>query len=407
MTGHHAERAHALLSASGSSRWMACTPSALLEDEYMKALAAKGQHEKTSEYAEEGTSAHELSELILAHELGKIKKATFTRRINKFQKENKYYSEEMMDYVTEYTDFVMERVNAAKLETPDAVALIEQRLDFSKWIPHGFGTGDMLIISEGKLEIIDLKYGKGVPVSADYNKQMMIYALGAIAEHDFMYDIQDVSMTIVQPRLDSISTYESTAKELLDWAENELKPKAQMAIKGEGEFVPGDHCRFCKVKATCRARADQALEQVKSDFDDEPIEPALLSNDEIADLLFVVDGIKKWAEDVKAYALDQSVNHGQIFDGWKVVEGRSNRKYTNESSVLETLEKEGFEKEKVTEPPKLLSISKLEKAIGKEQFNSLLSDLVVKPPGKATLVEVTDKRPAISSLDQATADFAE
>lgn len=406
MAGNHASRAHALLSASGSSRWMTCTPSALLEDKYMQALKDQGQKEKASEFAEEGTAAHELSELILAHELGQIKKATFTRRLNKFHKENKYYSEEMMDCVTEYTDFVMERYNAAKAETPDAVALIEQRLDFSKWIPQGFGTGDMLIISEGKLEIIDLKYGKGVPVTADHNKQMMIYALGAIAEHDFMYDIQEVSMTIVQPRLDSISTYESTAKDLMTWAENELKPRAEMAIKGEGEFVPGEHCRFCKVKANCRARADQALEQVKSDFDDEPMDPALLSNEEIADLLFVVDNIKKWAEDVKAYALDQAVNHGQAFDGWKIVEGKSNRKYTNEVEILETLEKEGFEREKITET-KLLAVTKLEKAIGKEQFNSLLDGLVVKPPGKATLAEVTDKRPAINSVEQAAEDFAD
>lgn len=393
MSGAHAERAHAKLSASGSKRWLACTPSVRLES---------GFKDKTSTFAEEGTAAHELSELMLAFELKNINKATYTRRLNKFTKENQYYSQEMMDYVQGYVDYVMERVNAMRARTEDALVLIEQRLDFSDWVPEGFGTGDVLLIGDGLLEIIDLKYGKGVEVSAQANTQMMLYGLGALNAHDLLYDIEDVHMTIVQPRLDAISSYTLSSLTLYDWADKVIKPKAELAIKGEGEFVPGDHCQFCKAKAVCRARADVNLEMAKKEFTD----PDTLTSEEISDILFQTKEMQKWAKDVEEYALDQAENFGVKFDGWKLVEGRSNRKYANDDVVLERLTEKEQDLKTVTET-KLLSITNMEKVLGKATFNELLSDLVIKPSGKPTLVVATDKRPELNTAEAAADEFDE
>lgn len=393
MTGAHAERAHAKLSASGSKRWLTCTPSVRLESSF---------EDKTSSFAEEGTAAHELSELMLAYELKNINKASYTRRLNKFTKENQYYSQEMMDYVQGYVDYVMERVNAMRARTEDALVLIEQRLDFSEWVPEGFGTGDVLLIGDGLLEIIDLKYGKGVEVSAHANTQMMLYGLGALNAHDLLYDIEQVLMTIVQPRLDAISTYEISAVTLYDWADKVIKPKAELAIKGEGEFIPGEHCMFCKAKAVCRARADENLAIAKDEFTD----PDMLTQDEIADILFRTKEMQKWAKDVEEYALDQAENFGVKFDGWKLVEGRSNRKYANEEIVYERLTEAEQDLKKVTET-KLLSITNMEKVLGKGTFNELLGDVIIKPSGKPTLVVATDKRPELNTAEAAADEFDE
>lgn len=393
MTGAHAERAHAKLSASGSKRWLTCTPSVRLES---------GFEDKTSSFAEEGTAAHELSELMLAYELKTINKATYTRRLNKFTKSNEYYSQEMMDYVQGYVDYVMERVNAMRARTEDALVLIEQRLDFSEWVPDGFGTGDVLLIGDGLLEIIDLKYGKGVEVSADANSQMMLYGLGALHAHDLLYDIEDVLMTIVQPRLDAISTYEISSASLYDWAEKVIKPKAELAIKGEGEFSPGEHCRFCKAKAVCRARADENLAIAQDEFKD----PDMLTPEEIADILFQTKELQKWAKDVEEYALDQAENFGVKFDGWKLVEGRSNRKYANDDLVLGRLIEAEQDLKKVTET-KILSITNMEKVLGKGTFNELLGDVIIKPSGKPTLVVATDKRPELNTAESAADEFDE
>lgn len=389
MTGH-AERAHARLSASGSKRWMSCTPSVRLEEHF---------EETTSVFAEEGTAAHELSEIMLAYELGNTKKPTYTRALNKFMKENTYYSEEMKDYVEEYVAYVMERVNTMRAKTKDALVLIEQRLDFSEWVPDGFGTGDVLIIGDGLMEIIDLKYGKGVVVEAEDNPQMKLYALGAMHAHDMLYDIKEVSMTIVQPRLDAISTWTVSADTLYSWAQDEVKPKAELANKGEGEFNPGEHCRFCKAKAVCRARADKNLALAREEFQD----PAMLTPEEIADLLFQTKEFAKWAKDVEEYALQQA-EQGVAFDGWKLVEGRSNRKYVNESAVITTLEENGFDIDQISER-KLLAITNMEKLIGKATFAELLSEYIIKPTGKPVLVEATDKRPALNSLEAAQSEF--
>jgi hypothetical protein len=394
---NHAERDHAVLSASGAHRWMACTPSAMLEKEVP---------DQSSEFAKEGTAAHELSEIYLQHEIGEIAKGTRTRRINKFKKENPYYSESMADYVEKYVDIVVEKINEAKSRSADAVVLLEQRLDFSAWVPQGFGTGDVVIISDGVLEVIDLKYGKGVEVSAVDNPQLRLYGLGAYNLYDMLYDIDTVSMTIVQPRLDNISTETLESSTLLEWAENEVKPKAEEAAKGEGEFVAGDHCRFCKIRSTCRARAEKNLELAKIAFtdEDEKIDPAELNLNEIGQILFKAVELEKWVKDVKAYAQEQAVNHEASIPGWKVVEGRSNRKYKDEEEVFEIL-KNNYDVE-VVAPRKVLTLTNLEKTIGKSQVNNLLSDLIIKPPGKPALVPESDKRPALSSNEQAAEVFS-
>lgn len=386
----HADRAHAILSASGSKRWMICPPSAILELEF---------EERTSEFALEGTFAHELSELYLALHLDHIRKATFTRRFNKM-KEGQYFSEDMVDYVQVYVDVVIERIHEAYARSKDAVVLIEQRLDFSDWVPEGFGTGDVVIISDGILEVVDLKYGKGVPVSAVDNSQMKLYALGAINQFEMLYDIETVRMTIVQPRLDSISTDEIEVDKLLTWADEEVKPKAEMAIAGKGEYAAGDHCRFCRARATCRSRADKNLEIARFDFK----EPSLLTHDEIAQILHEAEELKKWAADVQDYAYEQAEKHGVKFPGWKLVEGRSNRKYADEEEVSEILRKEGFEEEKIYSK-KLLGITAMEKVVGKKKFGELLKELVIKPAGKPTLVTEDDKRPELNSLGSAINDF--
>lgn len=390
-TINHADRSHAVLSASGASRWMACTPSAMLE---------KDIPDQSSEFALEGTAAHELSEIYLMHEIGEITKVTRTRRINKFREDSSYFNQEMVDYVEAYVDIVVEKINEAKARSKDAVILLEQRLDFSEWVPQGFGTGDVVIISDGILEVIDLKYGKGVEVSAINNPQLRLYGLGAYSQYDMLYDIDTVSMTIVQPRLDNVSTETMAADDLVAWAETEVKPKAELAWNGEGEFDPGAHCQFCKIRSTCRARAEENLKMAQYEF----AKPAELDLDEIGQILFKADELQKWAKDVEKYALEQAEKHGVKIPGWKLVEGRSNRKYVDEDKVLEKL-KAGYELDRIA-PRKLLGITAMEKEIGKKIFASTLGDLIIKPAGKPTLVPESDKRPELNSTASAQEDFS-
>lgn len=380
--------AHAILSASGASRWMACPPSARLE---------QGFENKTSEYAEEGTLAHELGELGLRKALGEISTRKYNSEIKKIEA-HKLYSADMPDYVEIYTDTCIEKVSEAKAKTPDAVFKVEQRLDFSEWVPGGFGTGDFVIIADGTMEICDLKYGKGVPVSANNNKQMMLYALGAIQEFSFLYDIEKVKMTIIQPRLDNISTFEVTADDLLNWAEEYVKPTADLAFKGEGEFCAGDHCQFCRAKAVCKARADKNMELAQYEFQKQDT----MDNNDIAFVLSRVDELVKWASDVKDYALEQALQ-GEEYEGFKVVEGRSNRKWSSEDKVGQVLIGEGFERN-IIYTTKLDGISKIESAIGKKEVQRLLGDYIIKPPGKPTLVPISDKR---EPYNPAKSDFQE
>lgn len=385
---------HALLSASGSKRWLSCTPSAQLEQKFP---------EQKSEYAEEGSFAHSLAELKLGRAVANtIKPSVFKKKLAEMQN-NPLYSTSMEEYIEQYATQVFERFTKARKNCPDALVLLEQRLDFSEWVPEGFGTGDVVIIADNILEIIDLKYGKGVPVSAIDNPQTRLYGLGCISNYSMLYDFSTVRMTIIQPRLDSISTEEMTMDELLAWAEEYVKPRAIQAMAGEGEPASGDHCQFCKAKFNCRARAEDNLEMAKYDFQD----PFLLSIDEIAAILAKADELQKWAGDIQSYALDQAENHGVKFPGWKLVEGRSNRTYTDLEKVEKTLVSAGYEDEKIHKPKELLGITAMEKEIGKKQFEVVLKDLIIKPVGKPVLVPESDKRPELSSVASAQADFTD
>ena len=375
---------HALLGASSSDRWLNCPPSARLEAQV---------EEKASEYAREGTFAHTLAELKLAHYLGTLTTPKYNTKLKKL-KQNDFYSEELESDTQIYVDFAIEKINEARAKTPDAAVLLEAKLDYSPWVPEGFGTGDLVLITDGVLEVVDLKFGRGIQVSAEDNSQMQLYALGAINQFGFLYDINTVKMTIHQPRLDHISTAEMTVDDLMYWATNTVMGGAELAWKGEGEFNAGEHCRFCRVRATCRARAEENTKLACYDFR----EPPLLSDEEIVEVLDAADEYMRWISDVQAYALDRAVNHGKQWPGYKLVEGRSVRKYVDETKVAEALQAAGYSEEQIYEKV-LLGITKMEKAVGKKQFNELLAGLVEKPPGKPKLAPETDKRPAVSSAE--------
>jgi hypothetical protein len=332
--------------------------------------------------------------------LEKMPKRVYNTHLNAMR-QNPYYSQDLEDYVDGYMDLVVERWHAAQAQCKDAVMLLEQRLDFSNWVPEGFGTGDVIIIADGIMEIIDLKYGQGVPVSAEGNTQMRLYGLGSINQFGLLYDFDRIRMTIVQPRLDSISSDEISVSDLLKWGDEYVKPKAKMAMAGEGEFVSGDHCQFCRAKAICKARAEANLQMAKYDFR----EPLLLTNDEIGEILAKAEELQKWAKDIQDYALDQAENHGIRFPGWKLVEGRSNRKYSDDAAVADKLKAEGYTSDVYYQPQKLWGITEMEKKLGKKLFEGYLSDLIIKPAGKPTLAPESDKRPEISSVSSAVEDF--
>lgn len=378
--------AHALLSASSSERWLKCTPSA---------RATEHIKDTTSVYAQEGTLAHELGELELRYQLKEIIKTTYNKELKKLQGDD-LYAEDMPEEVEKYTSFVFERFAEAKGHTTDALVLLEQKLDFSKYVPKGFGTGDCIIIADNVLEIIDLKYGKGVEVYAENNTQMMLYALGALEAYSFIYDISKVRMSIAQPRLDNFSTWEMSVEDLEKWVIETLVPNAALAWEGTGDFKAGDWCKWCKIKQNCKARSEFMLEIAESY---ELKDPNLLSVEEIAEILKRADEIQGWAKDVQDYALEQARDYNINFPGWKLVEGRSNRKYTDEGFVHESLINAGYTEEQILKEPELLGITAMEKLLGKKKFNSLLQDFIVKPPGKPTLTPDTDKRPELNSVE--------
>lgn len=381
---------HAKLSASGAKRWMNCPPSVRLEE---------GFKDKGSPYAKEGTLAHSLAELMINYNCGRLKKTEFNKQLKELSKDE-LYNQEMQDYIEDYVHNVWEFVNEAKAKCKDIEILTEQRLDFSEYVPDGFGTGDVVIISDGEIHIIDLKYGKGVEIFANDNPQLRLYGLGAISAYEMLYDFDKVKMTIIQPRLNNISSETMPVNFLKDWGKYTVKPLAELAIKGEGEFKTGDHCQFCKARATCRARAEENLELAKMEF----VEPELLKDEEIGDVLRKADQLVHWVKDITEYALSEAVNNGKKWDGWKLVEGRSNRKYTDEIKVAEVLKEAGYD-EAVLYEKKLYGITAMEKVVGKKKFSELLNDLVEKPTGKPTLVPESDKRPEINSTDAAKKDF--
>lgn len=365
-----ADLGHAVLSASGSHRWLNCTPSARLELEF---------ENTTSEAAREGTAAHALCE----HKLKKFLKKRSKRPVSD------YNSDEMEECTDAYAEFVMEQYEEAKKSCKDPVILIEQKLDFSCYVPEGFGTGDCIIISDDKLHIIDFKYGQGIFVEAEHNPQMMLYALGTLEIYDALYDIKEVSMTIFQPRRENVSTWTIPIEELKVWAEEELKPKAQMAYDGDGEYLPGEWCTFCKVSVKCRARAEEKMKLARLEFK----MPPLLTDAEIEEVLDVLPDLTKWANEITAYATEAAIHHGKEWNGFKVVEGRSNRKYRDELLVAEAAREHGYTD---IYRQTLIPMTEMQKLMGKSAFEEILGDLIYKPPGKPILVPNTDKRPAMN-----------
>jgi hypothetical protein len=342
----------------------------------------EGIEDTTSSFAEEGTEAHSLCEY-------KVNMALGLRSENPVS-DLKYYDEQMESCADEYASFVLEIFEKEKQKGKDPLIITEQRLDISRYVPECAGTGDCIIISNKHLYIIDFKYGQGVMVSAEQNTQMMLYALGALEMFSGLYDVETVSMTVFQPRLSNISTYTMSAVDLHSWAEEILKPRAELAFKGEGEFYSGSHCRFCKVKAPCRKRAQENLELARYEFR----EPVLLSDDEIAAILTQADELASWVSDIKGYALSVALSGGNI-DGFKLIEGRSTRKYTDEKSVAQVVSEAGYEPYE----HKILGITAMTKLLGKSRFHELLGPCIYKPKGKPTLVPESDKRPAITIND--------
>lgn len=390
----HSKRAHALLSASGAPRWLNCTPSAKLEDEY-------GER-KSSPFAEEGTLAHELAELYLRKDvLQDIRDAEFEAKLSEIM-EHKLFKEEMLDCVPIYTDYCASEYASAKLTSDLAIIEIEQRLDLTEFIPDSFGTADCVIIKDDVMQVIDLKYGKGVAVQAEWNKQLMLYGLGALRKYDTMYDIKEVMLTIVQPRLDSISSWQIPVSELTNWAVEELKPKAEMAYAGEGELSPGEWCKFCSVKNKCRALYEQQMEVAKYDF----ANPEFLTDEEIADVVLRAPRLIEWANSIGEYASEKALSEGKTWPGLKLVEGVSRRKWSvEEEEVAKTLKAKCPElTDDVIYDMSLKSLTEIEKLVGKKAFAAQFGELVVKPQGSPKLVSIEDKRPAMG-VSQAKLDF--
>lgn len=369
---------HALLGASGSSQWSNCTPSALLN---------KDREDEETPYMKEGTEAHELCE----HRLNQA----LERPTEDPRPDMEYYDREMEECADEYVAYVMNIVETAKEEGQEPFISIEQRVDFSPWVPEGFGTSDCIILLSNRLTVIDYKYGKGVEVTAENNSQMRLYALGAVNLFDGIYDIDEIQMIIFQPRKGNISEAWMSKDELLKWAEEKLMPKAQLAYEGKGEFKSGPWCRFCKAGAECRKRAEAnlALEQYEYKV------PPLLTPKEVGEILKKVDMLVNWASDIKEYALKQAIQ-GTHWDGWKLVAGRSNRKYLDENQVAKVVEDAGFDPYE----KKLLTVTAMQKMLGKDKFNELLGSFIIKPTGKPTLVPESDVRPEVT---MAKVDFME
>lgn len=369
---------HALLSASSSHRWLNCPPSARL---------CETCEDKGSDYAAEGTDAHILCEYKLKTALG-LPAEDPTENLS-------FYSEEMEECASGYASYILELVETAKQTCAYPVVLIEQRLDFSRYVEGGFGTGDCVVITDGTLHIVDFKYGQGILVEAEDNPQMKLYALGALEIFDGIYDIDTVSMTIYQPRRDNVSTHTVFKESLYQWAEDVLKPAAELAYAGGGEYRCGEWCQFCKAKYECRKRAETNMELAKYDFK----LPPLLEDDEIEAILGKIDGLVAWASDIKDYALRAALG-GKRWQGWKLVEGRSNRRYINEDAVAQTVQNAGYDPYE----HRLMGITAMEKALGKAKFTELLAAYIEKPQGKPTLVPESDKRPAMNT---ANLDFME
>lgn len=398
---------HAYLSASSSHRWMVCTAAPALESQFP---------DSTSEYAAEGTRAHTMAYECLRDGIDakewrdrkvisiEVMVTTDEEMQELFDQLDRDFPPEMVHYVQQFLDYVNECIAHARARDPGAHVMLESRLDFSRWVPEGFGTGDVVLVYDGVVEVIDLKYGKGVKVDPIDNSQLRLYGLGAYHELDAFFDIHTVSTTIHQPRLDHVDTETSTAADLLAWADSVLVPAARAAYTGEGAvFAPGEEqCRFCRARSQCEARAQYNLEVARQEF----AEPGLLSDEQIAEILPRVNELRAWVEDIHEYALKRA-EAGHRWPGYKLVEGRSNRYIPDTDAALRTLIDAGYAKTEVCKPPELLTIAQLEKTIGKKPVNELLAGLIDKPRGKPVLVPVSDKRPELPPRSTAAEDFAD
>ena len=381
---------HAKLNSSGAHRWMNCPGSVKISEQFPAS---------SSIYADEGTLAHDAAEQLIKS--GKVS-AAHKKKINTFYEEHPELSgdaDQVIKTLEPYVDFVKEEFTDAVMQDGGAQLLTEQRVDLTAWIPGGFGTTDVAIIGGKTLHIIDLKYGKGVPVFAEGNPQLRLYALGTLAMLEMVYDIDEVKMTIYQPRIDNVSSDTISAVELKSWGENEVKPAAELALSDNAPFAAGSWCQFCPARQQCRTRAENYMSLA------EYKKKALLSVEEIGKILGDVDGLVKWAEDLKEGALTRALE-GENFPGWKVVEGRSIRKYSGtEDEIVRQCEGAGYDHALLYET-KLLTVSAREKMMGKKQFAEVLGDYVEKPAGKPTLAPESDKRPAIVNATAAE-DFAD
>jgi len=376
----HEKRAHAVCSASGSKQWLNCPPSVRLGEQF---------EEDESPFAREGTLAHEMAETKLNLFTGEINKEEFSARMEEYAK-HELYTPDMPEEVDKYVDFVIEEFNQSRKNTKDAVLYPEIRVDFSDYVPEGFGTGDATLIEDSYLKIIDLKYGKGIQVDAKDNSQLMLYALGAIKELGFLgYKFKKVLLCIAQPRLNHFDTHVITVSKLIEWAEKTVKPRAELAHKGDGEFKAGDHCKWCKARVRCKTLSDYNLEMLKHDFSD----PQLLEDDDLVHIRAISKQVTSWLESVNKYMTKEAKN-GKTFKGLKLVEGKSNRVWADKDKVKALLAEKGFEDDKYLKSD-LKGIGDIEKLVGKKEFPSMFQGLVIKPTGAPTLAPDDDKRPAI------------
>lgn len=359
---------HAILSASSSHRWLNCPPSVRLTE---------GYQEEVSDYALEGTDAHTLCEYKLKKSLDLVDGEHPMPRLD-------WYNEEMEDCANGYVSYILQLIEEIKKTCTNPIILIEQRLDFSKYVEQGYGTGDFVLVADGLIHIVDYKHGQGIQVDANENSQLMLYALGALEMFGNLYDITEVRMTVYQPRRSNVSTFQMKAKDLYEWANNVLIPISKIAYEGQGEYKSGDWCQFCKAKTTCRERANANLKLAQSEF----ALPPLLDDEEIEEVLSKIDGLVAWANDIKDYALRSAIS-GKKWAGYKLVEGRSIRKYSDDNLVAKTVEDARYDPYE----KKLIGITEMQKRLGKSKFDELLSELLIKPAGKPTLVPESDKRP--------------
>lgn len=379
--------AHALLSPSAAHRWLSCTPSAVLESR---------EPDAETDFALEGTLAHAVSARKLKQWLGEDHRGEDEEIAALWPR---FGSGEMDEYTDEYVSIVLAKLAEAQRVCSDARLLVERRVEFGDYAPGSFGTADAVIIADGVMDVVDFKYGKGVRVDAERNPQMMLYGLGAYMAESFAYNIASVRMTIVQPRIGNVSSWEISAEALEDWAEYVLKPKAMMAARGEGDAAPGEWCRFCRVKGKCRALASMCLEVASS------ADARLLSPDEMAhDVLPRLATIKSWIDSVESLALESALS-GTRFDGYKIVEGRSVRRFSDPLAVREALLRAGYNADQIDKPLELRGITELERLVGKKLLAEMCGEWLVKPKGKPTLVPVSDKRPPYNPAADDFTDF--